>query len=262
MFIAGAVLLAACALVAGMRWWAGPPSWYRPPSLEDSEAGRLAERVEYGLLEQVQRVRPPGTRWTVRLTDEQANAWLATRLPGWWRSRGGAAWPTEVLPPQITTRPDSLRWAAAVATRGVRLGLVGRLEPRAGWASGEPEADASGLARIGMRLAGLGVGRSAGADLDPEAAARLASLGRRTGVFEGGGATAVEAAAADPDAWVGDLIEGFIVRTGRSDAGGAEPAAGDDRGIPVPLLDGRWCRLVAVGLEDGAITMSFEADGP
>lgn len=256
------MLLAACALVGAVRWWAGPPSWYRPPSLEDPEAGRLAERVEYGLLEQVQRVRPPGTRWTVRLTDEQANAWLATRLPEWWRSRGGGAWPAEVLPPQITTRPDSLRWAAAVATRGVRLGLVGRLEPRAGATSGEPEPDLAGLGRIGMRLAGLGLGRSAGAELDPEAAARLASLGRRTGVFEGGGAGTLEAAAADPDAWIGDLIEGFIGRSGRGDAGDAEPDAAAGRGIPVPLLDGRWCRLVAVGLEDGAITMSFEADGP
>ena len=252
-----------------LRWWAGPPAWYRPPDPGNPATARLAERVEYGLLEQVQRLRPTGSQWTIRLTDEQANAWLAARLPQWWRSRSGADWPRELSPPQITTRAEALRWAAAASGGGVRLGVVGRVEPRDGGAhgAGEPPAGfegegASGLARIGVRLSAVGVGRSGSSGPGAGGAERLGTLGVRLGLLEADRVDALEAAVADPDAWVAGLIETFVARVREEVPGDQAAGSLAGSGIPVPLIDGRWCRLITVGLEDGAITMSFEAGGP
>lgn len=253
-----AIALAAGSGIAALRWWSGPPAWYRPTGPTDAAAARLAERVEYGLLEQVQRVRPAGSRWTIRITDEQANAWLAARLPDWWRTRSGRPWPQELAPPQIITRAEALQWAAAVSGSGMRLGVVGRVVPESGGpsASGGMPVAAVGLGRIGLRLSGVGVGRNGAAGRADAAARRLGPLASRVGLLEAGQGDAIEQATADPDAWVAGRIEAFIDRMQDQAAEDGGP------GIPVPLIDGRRCRLLAVGLEDGAITMSFEAEGP
>lgn len=80
-----AVLL--CVALAGVALMAvlatRTPSWWVPPAADDPEVRALGERVEQRLVEEATRIRDGGGEWAIRLTEEQANAWLAGRLPQW-----------------------------------------------------------------------------------------------------------------------------------------------------------------------------------
>ncbi len=64
------------------------PRWWRSADPSDPATIALAQRVERAVLEHVRKPRPLGEPWTVSVTVEQANAWLAVRLPLWAANRG------------------------------------------------------------------------------------------------------------------------------------------------------------------------------
>lgn len=80
-----------------------PPAWWTPELSSDAHAAELAEDAEKGMTRVLSREREPGASWSVEITQDQANAWLATRLERWTRSQH-AEWP--------------------VAVRGVRVGFA------------------------------------------------------------------------------------------------------------------------------------------
>lgn len=63
------------------------PGWWAERSVEDIDAALLAERVENGVATELHRGRVQEAEWTVAISDEQANAWLAQGLPRWLRNR-------------------------------------------------------------------------------------------------------------------------------------------------------------------------------
>lgn len=62
------------------------PAWWAPPAAGEAAAG-AAERTEQGLVNEAHRVRADEGEWTLELTEEDVNAWLALRLPAWLASQ-------------------------------------------------------------------------------------------------------------------------------------------------------------------------------
>lgn len=265
LFLGGAVWIA-------VRIALAPPNWYAPPDVADSAARELGERVEYRLVEELQRVRPPAERWTLRLTDGQLNAWLASRLPAWWRTESGEDWPASVGAPQIRSEPNrvivviaadlpTLRAGASAEIRPqpqVEAGRSGETEAEGGDAGdGEPRAgDGSrptGLARLSLRLEAIGIGRG---NIPPSSLTDrlLEAAGAR-----GADAERMRAAIADPAGWLDELIElAVAAEESRREDDAAHAGEAWSPGLPFRLADGRPVRLVAVGFEQGAITVTFE----
>jgi hypothetical protein len=103
----------------------------------------------------------------------------------------------------------------------------------------------TGLGRLQLQLGAIGIGR---ARTPPAAMAdRLLDASGATGAE----AERIRAAIADPAGWLDEQIEAAI----GAEADGPRDGA---LGIPFRLADGRAVRLVAVGLEAGAITVTFE----
>jgi len=85
----------ACVAIAGVAILfvlaTRPPSWWVPPAVGDPAVRALGERVEQRLVEEATRIREGDGDWAIRLTEQQANAWLAGRLPQWIAHADGAA---------------------------------------------------------------------------------------------------------------------------------------------------------------------------
>lgn len=101
--LALAALLALVALVA-VLWvflTAAPPWWQA--TRDTGEAARTAAaELEQGVASEFTRVRGPGVQpWRVRLRAEDANAWLAARLPQWLQHDRSLPWPEGVGMPQL-----------------------------------------------------------------------------------------------------------------------------------------------------------------
>lgn len=231
-------------LVAGAML--GPPAWYAPAAADDAAADELGERIEYRLVEELQRVRPPAERWTVRLTDVQANAWLAARLPAWWRTETGEPWPEDLRPPQLRSGGEQLTLVLAADLPGLEAGLVAVVRPASGAAI--PAAGDRGLGRVGLSFAELRLGRT-GASAMAVSDFVIDAAGAR-----GRDAETLRATLADPAAALDRAVESI------ADRGGAEE--GDGPGLPIRLADGRRVRLESVGLEVGAMTLTFRSAGP
>lgn len=114
------VAIVVVVLVASSR----SPAWYAPPPPDDPDATALAELVEHRLVEEVQRIRPEEERWTLRVTEEQVNAWLATRLPRWIDGRPELAWPEGLGVPQVSIGADGVQLAAPWRPEGALGGVL------------------------------------------------------------------------------------------------------------------------------------------
>ena len=90
----GVLLVLLCVLV----FW--PQTWFAPESGGGTVRAQLGEQVEFRLVEELQKIRPIGESWQLRITDEAINAWLATRLRPWMNHQD-VAWPEGVSVPQI-----------------------------------------------------------------------------------------------------------------------------------------------------------------
>ncbi len=91
-----------------------PPPWFNPPNPADPAVVELAETVEYRLLEELQKIRPPGEPWSLRIREPQINAWLAARLPDWIAHESDLDWPAELETIQIHLESEGLTLAAAL----------------------------------------------------------------------------------------------------------------------------------------------------
>lgn len=103
-------------IAAGAAWKLSfmSPTWYQPPP--DVPATRdLASTVENRLVEEVHLLRPPNSTWTVRLRQEQINAWLATRLRQWVEHQQDLDWPEALGIPQVRLTADGIDLAADFA---------------------------------------------------------------------------------------------------------------------------------------------------
>lgn len=94
------------------------PVWYRPPDPMDMRVMALADRVEYRIIEEAQRIRPDEGAWTVRIRSEQVNAWLASRLPKWVANRYEQGWPDALGTPQVRLAEASIDLATEVQLHG------------------------------------------------------------------------------------------------------------------------------------------------
>lgn len=110
------VLLATAAILWGLSRLA--PSWWSPPPAGNAEAALLADRVEYGLVELVHKIRNDDQPWSVRLTQPQVNAWLALRLRPWIEREFDGGWPEQVALVQARLHPQGLTVAAQLNDDG------------------------------------------------------------------------------------------------------------------------------------------------
>lgn len=133
----GAVVAASACLLLGARLLETAPSWWAPPSPDDPDVLESARGVENALATTVHRIRelrPRGTGhasapWTVRITTEQACAWLATRLPQWLTNRvRDFAWPDNLGPVQVFFLEDEIVFGVETGGRVVSVHVRPRLD--------------------------------------------------------------------------------------------------------------------------------------
>lgn len=214
---AAAVLLSAGAVLWRMTWL--PPAWWSPLNPVDVQAQAMAESVEYGLVEQAQKVRPEAEApWAVRVKQEQINAWLASRLPQWLAHERDLVWPEQVSSPQVRIEPEGM-------TIGVGI-------EREGWRGEKRFVSARFLPRVeeGKLMVTLGG----------------VSVGRVT--LPGAPATALlkQLEAAAPNAtWNREAVSRVV----------AMLTGGEGIEAMFRLEDGRLVELTDVELEEGAIVM-------
>lgn len=125
------LILMAVICAAGLAWltWSAP-AWYEPPSPEDRKAVALADKVEYRLVEEVQKIRPlERDEWTLRVHDGQINAWLSVRLPKWIAHQENAQWPEQLGTPQVRFQPKGVSVALPLREGRFTRTLVARFIP-------------------------------------------------------------------------------------------------------------------------------------
>lgn len=106
--VALAILVGAGAFVVWQLTWVAPME-YRPADASDARIVDLAEKVEYRLLEEAQKIRDPQDTWTLRVREEQINAWLTTRLEDWIAHEQQLKLPKSVRRPQVAFHEDGVR---------------------------------------------------------------------------------------------------------------------------------------------------------
>jgi hypothetical protein len=121
--VVGALLMCAGGW-ALWHWSSLPPAWYSPPDAHDPGAVALAEKVENNLLEQSHRIRPPQEQWSIRIRQEQINAWLAARLKNWVEHEQGGTWPVHLGTPQVRLDEAGVQVAVPLTHGGTRRTLV------------------------------------------------------------------------------------------------------------------------------------------
>jgi len=185
--ISGAVvsLAALCTLVIGVGSWLArqPPPWWEEIDTESVSVIATSRAVENWAVSTMTRSRHPSEPWAVTLTEEDANAWLAVRLPLWVISERGE-WPEGI-------RSVRIRFADGLIVVGADIREPGAETPRVVAAAIRMGIDESGQASASidwtqinrLKLPGsVGVNRIGawleGASEDDEVAERVASLMR------------------------------------------------------------------------------------
>jgi hypothetical protein len=128
--IVAAVLVVASAAI---MWWLSrmAPAWWRPPDPRSPEVAELADRVEFRIVEEAQKIRSPEERlWRLRIREEQVNSWLAARLPAWIARQPSLVWPESFGRPQVHFQRDGLTLALEVRGGSRSRVLIGRFRPR------------------------------------------------------------------------------------------------------------------------------------
>jgi len=100
------------------------PSFYAPANAADPQVASSGASVESTVARELSRVRPAasdaGTQyrsepWTITLTHDEINAWLASRLPQWLASRD-ARLPEGLSNPCVEITPQGVTLGAAYAS--------------------------------------------------------------------------------------------------------------------------------------------------
>ncbi|MFU8828705.1 MAG: hypothetical protein ACNA8P_04625, partial [Phycisphaerales bacterium] len=87
-------LAALCTLAIGVGWWLAsqPPGWWAEIDTEAPETIATSRDVENWAISTMTQGRTGNGLWAVTLTEDDANTWLAIRLPMWVISEHGK-WP-------------------------------------------------------------------------------------------------------------------------------------------------------------------------
>lgn len=129
------ILLGACALVVGgaIAVWQMTriaPAWYAPPPVADPAIIELADRVEYRLVQEAQQIRPDeNPPWTLRIREEQINAWLAARLRKWIEREQDGEWPEHLGVPQVQLSKQGISIAVPIQSDSSQRIIVARIHP-------------------------------------------------------------------------------------------------------------------------------------
>ena len=145
------IVIVAAVAIWRLTWIA--PAWYAPPAASDAQAATLADKVETRVLEEAQKIREsPADRWTVRVRQEQINAWLCFKLRKWIEYDRGGSWPQQLGTPQVRIEPDGLSIAMPIArdAKASARTLVARLKPRIDRGALALELDRVALGRISL----------------------------------------------------------------------------------------------------------------
>jgi hypothetical protein len=114
------------------------PAWWMPISRQDAAATERGAQLEQSIVAEFTRVRSDAPEWSLRIRDQDANEWLATRLPQWLESRG-------------VTSPGPVQ--ARFGQGWIRVGV--ELPQAVAWWQGAPRAMDGGWRVEGLR-AGIG----------------------------------------------------------------------------------------------------------
>lgn len=216
--LSGALVLLAGIVLGLWRWSSLPPTWYQPPDPHDQRVQMLAERVEYRLVEELQKIRPPRDNWTLRIRDEYLNMWLAARLPQWIEHDSALEWPPQLGTPQLRFESAGISAAVPLQVGRSRRMLVVRV-----W----PTINADG--ELCVRLDRVAMGRISVAG-EPFAALAATLSGAAPSVME--------------QAHVQETLK--VLQGDRA----ISPI--------INLADGRRVRLVELRLGDGDVDLTFE----
>ncbi len=122
------VLTALGVVIWKMTWMA--PSWYLPPSGSAVRVVERADQVENRLMQVTHQVRPvEEATWTLRIREEDINAWFAARLRKWVAHEAGAQWPAELGTPQVRFEADAIRLAIPFAAGGGERFVIAAIRP-------------------------------------------------------------------------------------------------------------------------------------
>ncbi|MEE3001954.1 MAG: hypothetical protein VX908_04570 [Planctomycetota bacterium] len=102
-----------------------PPGWYDPPTSNDPDAAYLAEQAEFRLVEELQKIRPKGEPWRLRIPDKAVNAWLALRLEDWLAHDDHPQWPDFITVPQVHATPSGIFVAVGLVKHGRVTSILG-----------------------------------------------------------------------------------------------------------------------------------------
>lgn len=106
------------------------PAWYAPPAESDVAAAEMAQQAEFGLVENMQKIREPGATWKLRISDDAVNAWLGIRMVKWLAHEGHPPWPEYLGLPQVHTTPSGMIVAIElVPENGARRVLGLQIDP-------------------------------------------------------------------------------------------------------------------------------------
>jgi hypothetical protein len=228
-----ALLVALIAAAGALAWFMASrePAWWARTLVPDAPARATA--LENGSVSVFSTPRPPGERWTAAINEEDANAWLAARLPQWLAAQTPPLrWPAEVERVGVSFRDGGVLLGAAVRQGKQSQVLSLRLVPSVG-ADGELRVAATSF-RVGRLALPPGLVLSATGRPNPLGSAILAESDLPAGLREWPEADAVARA----------LLEGLpLVKRPRFGLG-----------------DGRSVRLRGVEARDGRLLLTCTTD--
>lgn len=137
--------------VIALVWWLSrvPPAWYAPPPL-DQQTIALADRAEYRLVQEAQKIRAPDQDvWTLRIRQEQINAWLAARLEQWIEHEG-QRWPEQLGTPQVSIQSHAISIALPLHGRSRTRFIVANIHPLIEDGTLRLELDRVALGRVSL----------------------------------------------------------------------------------------------------------------
>ncbi len=128
----GGLVLLVLGLGVGLAAWlvlGAPPGWV-PPDPQNPQTLQLAQRVENFVTTQTTRVRGHEQPWSIELSQEQANAWLAARLPMWLANQSvDEKFIRAATPAMVHLGDGQVEWALRTDWAGRPLVLRARFEP-------------------------------------------------------------------------------------------------------------------------------------
>jgi hypothetical protein len=147
------ILVFVLALAGGAAWlWRqarSAPAWYSPPDPGAQPVATLAETVEYRMTEEFQKIRDEDA-WTLRIHEEQVNAWLAARMPEWIAHEPDLEWPREFGIPQIRVDGRGIDLAIPVGAGGRSAVLIARLDPEIVGGQMHLNLERAGIGRLSL----------------------------------------------------------------------------------------------------------------